>query len=228
LAFLSFLIRILATFVVAEGVSAGLLVALPGPARPWHELAHFGLMAILGVPLAYWWVFRPMVNREVSASVAGERQVTSTVLDTVRALVVVLDREGRIFRFNGECQRVTGYSEQEVLGRTFDFLVPPGALDGVRDAFEAVASGAGLLPYETPWITKDGRERMIRWSNGAERDAHGVVHAVVSTGVDVTDEREATRLLQLFQAGIDRSGEVIFLTDPLGRIIYVNPMFTEV
>ena len=37
-----------------------------------------------------------------------ERNVVSAILDTVGALVVVLDPDGRIVRFNRACERSTG------------------------------------------------------------------------------------------------------------------------
>jgi PAS domain S-box-containing protein len=45
-----------------------------------------------------------------------ERNVVSAILDTVGALVVVLDPEGRIVRFNRACELTTGYSLEEVCG----------------------------------------------------------------------------------------------------------------
>ena len=39
-----------------------------------------------------------------------ERNVVSAILDTVGALVIVLDREGRIVRFNRACEQMTGES----------------------------------------------------------------------------------------------------------------------
>jgi PAS domain S-box-containing protein len=50
-------------------------------------------------------------------STAEERDFISTVLDTAGALVVVLDRQGRIVRFNRACERTTGYSFDEVRGQ---------------------------------------------------------------------------------------------------------------
>ena len=55
-----------------------------------------------------------------------ERNVVSAILDTVGALVVVLDPEGRIIRFNRACEQMTGYSFAEVQGKLIWelFLVP--------------------------------------------------------------------------------------------------------
>jgi PAS domain-containing protein len=68
---------------------------------------------------------RDELNREVNERkqaeevVRKERDFSSAVLDTAGALVVVLDKEGHITRFNRECEKVTGYTSSEVLGRTF-------------------------------------------------------------------------------------------------------------
>src|SRR6202030_3485919 len=45
-----------------------------------------------------------------------ERNVLSAILDTVGALIVVLDPEGRIVRFNRACEQTTGYSFADVQG----------------------------------------------------------------------------------------------------------------
>jgi PAS domain-containing protein len=55
-----------------------------------------------------------------------ERNVVSAILDTVGALVVVLDPDGRITRFNRACELTTGYSLEEVRGkRMWDFFSCP-------------------------------------------------------------------------------------------------------
>src|SRR5579863_7559444 len=55
-----------------------------------------------------------------------ERNVVSAILDTVGALVVVLDREGRIVRLNRACERMTGRSLEQARGqRVWDLFVAP-------------------------------------------------------------------------------------------------------
>ena len=52
--------------------------------------------------------------------------MVSAILDTVGALVVVLDPEGRIVRFNRACEQISGYSFDEVKEKYFwDLCVVP-------------------------------------------------------------------------------------------------------
>lgn len=53
-----------------------------------------------------------------------ERNLLSAILDTVGALVVVLDREGSIIQFNRACEELTGCSFVEAQGKTIWELFP--------------------------------------------------------------------------------------------------------
>src|ERR1700690_3805663 len=51
--------------------------------------------------------------KQTEAALEEERNVASAILDTVGALVVVLDPEGRIVQFNRASERTTGYEFPE-------------------------------------------------------------------------------------------------------------------
>ncbi|MBW3585760.1 MAG: PAS domain-containing protein, partial [Cyanobacteria bacterium 0813] len=46
-----------------------------------------------------------------------ERNIISKVIDTTACLIVVLDSQGRIVRFNQACEKTTGYSKEEVINK---------------------------------------------------------------------------------------------------------------
>lgn len=80
-------------------------------------------------------------------------------------LVVIADATGRILSFNAECERLTGYSEREVLGKSIlEELVPRNWRDVVLARFSAETAIDVREPHCNPWVTKKGDERMIEWS----------------------------------------------------------------
>jgi two-component system CheB/CheR fusion protein len=132
--------------------------------------------------------------RRATQRVRKERNFVDSVLDTVGALVVVLDTEGRIVRFNQECESVTGYAVDEVKGKhVVDLLVPPEERDPVRDLFADLRRGEAPLHHENHWQTQQGEPRLIRWSNTVLRNDRGEVEYVVGTGIDVTERRRLER-----------------------------------
>lgn len=115
------------------------------------------------------------------------------LLDTLEALVVMLDTNGRIVRFNEKCEEVTGYSAAEVQGEDLiDLLILPNEQEQLRNVFEKLSRGNAPYHFENYWRTKEGERRRIRWSNTVLRD-EGEVIRVVGTGIDVTKQRELER-----------------------------------
>jgi PAS domain S-box-containing protein len=126
-----------------------------------------------------------------------ERDFISAVLDTAGALVVVLDRAGRIVRFNRACERTTGYSLDQVRGRLlWELLLIPEEADSVKAVFEELRAGQFPNEYENHWLTKNGERRLIAWSNTALLGADGAVEYVIGNGIDITDRRQVEKALR--------------------------------
>jgi PAS domain S-box-containing protein len=125
-----------------------------------------------------------------------DRDLAQLVIETVGALVVVLDREGRILRWNTACEAATDYARDEVLGKPFWFLLLPEERDGVAAIFDQLFAKDSANQYENHWVTKRGDRRLVAWSNTALRDDKGEVAAVVATGIDITDRTRAEDALR--------------------------------
>ncbi len=81
-------------------------------------------------------------RKEAAEALKQERDFSAALLDTLGALVVVLDREGRIVRFNQACETITGYSFAEVEGKFFfDIFLLPEEKDAVARCFSEITTG---------------------------------------------------------------------------------------
>jgi PAS domain S-box-containing protein len=119
-----------------------------------------------------------------------EHAFITAVLNTSGALVVVLDREGRIVRFNRGCELTSGYSFDEVSGRLFwELFITPEELDGVKAAFDSLRLGHVPSRHENHWRARDGSRRLIDWTNSVLLDEHGQVEYIVATGIDITERK---------------------------------------
>jgi PAS domain S-box-containing protein len=124
-------------------------------------------------------------------ALSDERDFTSAILNTAGALVIVLDRDGHIVRFNQACERITGYLFEEVQGQCFwDIFLLEDEIGPVKRVFDRLRSGDFPNQYENAWITKDGRTRQIQWTNTAIYDKRGQVQYIIGTGLDVTEQRQ--------------------------------------
>ena len=163
--------------------------------------------------------------------------VTAAAFDISAALIVVLDRVGRIRRFNAACERLTGHREADIVGQVLWPLVLDEA-EAARSA-SVYAQITPELPtgsYENYWMTPSGERRYITWAMTYLLDGADEIELVVATGLDVTEERQ-TRLEReesenRFRALFERSGDGVVLLNPRDplvpwRIVDCNAAFAR-
>jgi PAS domain S-box-containing protein len=122
--------------------------------------------------------------------------LSSAILETAGALVVVLDRQGGIVYFNKACESVSGYSLCDLTEKPmWDILLPADEVEDYKTAFDRLVAGAPTNYSVNNLLTKDGRTRLIRWSNSSLCDAGGSIEYIVGTGVDITEIKRAEKLL---------------------------------
>ncbi len=149
----------------------------------------------------------------------AERDFVATVLDAEGALVIVLDREGRIELFNRACEQLTGYTFDEVVGKHFfDIFLLPEERDAVKAVFDDLSAGHLPSRHENHWATRDGGRRLIAWSNTGLLDARGNVEHIIGTGIDVTElrgmEAEQREAAQRFEIVADLTTDLMYEYDP--------------
>jgi PAS domain S-box-containing protein len=128
-----------------------------------------------------------------------ERNVVSAILHTVGALVVVLDPQGRIVRFNRACEQVSGYSFAEVKDKYFwDLCVVPEEAERFKILVEQLRVEHKSKDYETSWVARDGSRRLITWSSTILPGEDGTPAYIIATGLDITErKRLETAILEI-------------------------------
>ncbi|MDH5654804.1 MAG: PAS domain S-box protein, partial [Spirochaetia bacterium] len=71
----------------------------------------------------------------------SERNFTNAILENAGALLVVLDRSGKICKFNRAAEKISGYSFEEIEGRyPWDTFLPSEDADRIKqNAFQSFA-----------------------------------------------------------------------------------------
>jgi PAS domain S-box-containing protein len=139
-------------------------------------------------------VAQALANREAQHLLRAERDFAATLVEITQALVCVFDRDGRILQFNSACEAATGFSADEVVGRSAcDFVIPADEREAFNAMLEHVWETGEPFPVRAQWLTRDGGRRDIEWSNRALLDESGSVTSFVTTGLDVTERVRATR-----------------------------------
>ena len=139
--------------------------------------------------------------REMSGLLAGRvrelRDFNAALFSAAGAIMAVMDREGRIVRFNHAAEIATGYSAKEIEGKIgWEYLAPPEDRARVAAVFNHLSEGAVPARHESQWVMRDGTRRLYDWSNAVLPDEQGEAEFVVTIGVDITETKRAQKELR--------------------------------
>jgi PAS domain S-box-containing protein len=129
----------------------------------------------------------------LSRRVVASEQRWRTLLEGIELMVAGIDRDGRFNYLNPHFLSATGYSRDELLGRSIQISIPKADVPRLEGLYKRIVEGTERLePHSTNRIRrKDGELRTIHWSNVAIMDERGAVTGVLSVGADITDREQA-------------------------------------
>ncbi len=129
--------------------------------------------------------------------VESDRRFTE-MMNSVHLLAVMLDTSGNILFCNPFLRELTGYSQEEVIGRNwFRLFVPPEGTDELLKVFaQMMEDGKYEKYYENEIVTKGGERLLIAWNNSLLRDTDGKIIGTSSIGENITERKLAEKELK--------------------------------
>lgn len=135
--------------------------------------------------------------RERTEALYAERNLSSAVVNTTGALVLLINPEGRIVLFNPACEKNLGWKFSEVQDQVFwNIFLSPERAHALKEIFQRLQTTNFPLHIQDDWITKDKSVRNIIWSTNYLRKADQSIEYILATGIDVTDLRDAEQKVQ--------------------------------
>lgn len=155
-------------------------------------------------------------RRRAEEELRRERDFVESLIDTAQTIVLVLDTEGRILRFNRYLEAISGYSAPDMQGKSwFETFLPAYDRDRIRDLFfRTVAGGPIKGKMVNPILDRSGREHLIEWYNTKLFDTSGSLIGVLATGQDVTEREKAEEEKEQLHAQLHQAQKM----ESIGRL----------
>jgi PAS domain S-box-containing protein len=132
------------------------------------------------------------------AALKKEKDLSERIIRTSIAIIIGLDKTHKIKIFNKGAERITGYTQAEVIEKDwFELFFPKERLPEMNNVW-ADAWGKDLHLYENPIVAKDETVKIISWTNTSLDNEEGIPELLMCFGLDMTQQRNIE--LQLHQS----------------------------
>ena len=170
-------------------------------------------------------------RKRAEQALRSERDLQAQYLRTMQTLILVLDRDCRVVMANRATCELLGYSQSELMGRNWFETCLSGQDDvqQVLDVFRQIAGGntQDYEYFENTITDRFGNSHLIAWNNAILHDAHGRPDGVLSSGQNITRQRQTENELrkneQTLRTIFDQAGVGVALIDSAtGNFLRVN------
>ncbi len=187
-----------------------------------------------GAPLKIIGSMRDITERKrAEEALQRERDFAEGMIDTAQTIVLVLDTQGCIVRFNPYMEEISGYASAEVQGKDwFTAFLQERDRERTRNLFLKALGDTQTRGNVNAIVTRDGREREIEWYDKTLKDEQGNVVGLLSIGQDITERKKIEEALrrneEQYRLITENSLDLVCMLDQKGKIAYTSPSFREV
>ncbi|EIW00605.1 bifunctional diguanylate cyclase/phosphodiesterase [Thermoanaerobacter siderophilus] len=135
-------------------------------------------------------------SKKSIAYLQKREEFLSRIFENEQMLIVVWALDGRVVWFNRYTQAVIGIAVEEQTERIdVSSIIPRDTISRIKENLDDIGYKGIHYKCENPMVLKDGRQIYIMWHNSIIWDDEGNRY-VVSTGIDITDLKNAERRLE--------------------------------
>ncbi len=139
----------------------------------------------------------------LSDSIAGmmrslheKNEWINNLISTAGTIIIVTDEEGKIVLFNRTGKELTGFVQEDVIGKTlWDILIPDHEVHRIKTEHEKLFSAGDAVSYRGHILRKNKKEVSVLFNNTLISDPDAGSRFAIYTGIDMTDLERAEKEL---------------------------------
>jgi PAS domain S-box-containing protein len=169
------------------------------------------------------------ITEEKTAEVARFRH--AAIVESSEDAIASVTLDGVIMSWNAGAQRIFGYTESEVVGKSVTILVSPELPDEENKILETLKAGGRIDQFETVRVTKAGKSINVSLSISPIKDSAGKIVGCSGIARDITERKRAEEALRQsemrYRRIVETTNEGVWLLDSTLHNSYVNRQMAE-
>jgi PAS domain S-box-containing protein len=137
------------------------------------------------------------------------------------------DAGGRYLLVNHQWENIFGHTQEEVRGKTSHDIFTPEDAEISWDYDRTVLASGAAIEIEEIAPHEDGPHVYLS-TKFPLCGEDGNPYAVCGMATDITERKRTELEIRKLSLAVEQSPSLVVITDPEGRIEYVNPRFTQV
>jgi len=171
--------------------------------------------------------------KKAQDSLRESQEELEAIFNNVMDGIAFVNMTGKIIKVNKRILEVSGYTEEELVGKRFTFLKMATAKSMAKmiAAFTKTIAGQRVPPYEVEGHMQTGEKRIGEMYGSLLRKKGKAVGVVVVLR-DITERKRAEELLkkerEIFYSTLQEAPNGVVLIDKDGRYLYINSEFAAI
>jgi len=159
------------------------------------------------------------VSKLAAENLRREKEFSENIIATAQIIILNLDDDARIVRFNPYLEQLSGYRLEEVQGKNwFKVFLPDTDWKRIRSRFKNALTGDSTRGTINHIRCKDGTLRLISWNDTRLKDEAGRTIGLVAFGQDITERQQAEEALrkseERYRVLFDASSDALMTLSP--------------
>jgi two-component system, cell cycle sensor histidine kinase and response regulator CckA len=173
----------------------------------------------------------PSGDAERSRETERKRLEHAAIVDSSDDGIIGMTSDRVITSWNSAAERIYGYTSEDAVGRSVDFLVPPERASELTKMFERLRRGESIRHFQTERLRKDGTRVDVSLTVSPMTDAGGQLTGTSTIARDISELKEAEAQLRRSEARyrdlFENATDLIATVDLESRFTDVNTAFAE-
>src|SRR3989344_2175506 len=137
--------------------------------------------------------------------------------------------DGEFLRINQKFCDIVGYTQEELLRRTFQDITHPDDLDaGLVFVRQVLAGEIPTYSMEKRYFRKDGSIAWVNLTVSLVRDEQGAPKYFISVTEDISERKLAEEQMRQLSSVVEQTADSVVITDRDGVVQYVNPAYEKI